>query len=116
MAPDATAFTPALEWNGRALRLLDQTLLPAEETWIGLGGAGDTAAAIARLAVRGAPNIGIAAAYGLAMQIERAPGDEEVRGAASVLRRARPTAVNLAWAVDQVLASGDPVACARRLH
>jgi methylthioribose-1-phosphate isomerase len=96
------AVTTALAWDGRKLRLLDQTLLPAEETWIALDGAADTAAAIARLAVRGAPNIGIAAAYALAMEIERAPGDDEVRVAASVLRDARPTAVNLAWAVHRV--------------
>ena len=114
-------MTPALTWDGRSLRLLDQTLLPAEEAWIDLEGAADTAAAIARLAVRGAPNIGIAAAYGLAMQIakttqptqiagaeglapatERAAGDDDVRAAARVLRDARPTAVNLAWAVDRV--------------
>jgi len=93
MATSEGTGTPALRWDGRSLRLLDQTLLPAEETWIGLEGAADTAAAIARLAVRGAPNIGIAAAYGLAMSIARAPGDDELREAASVLRDARPTAV-----------------------
>jgi methylthioribose-1-phosphate isomerase len=97
--------TSALAWDGGRLRLLDQTLLPAEETWIGLEGAGDTAAAIARLAVRGAPNIGIAAAYGLAMAIAAAPDDEALRAAASTLRDARPTAVNLAWAVDRVQAA-----------
>ena len=102
MAPDAMISTPALTWDGRALRLLDQTLLPAEEAWIGLEGASDTAAAIARLAVRGAPNIGIAAAYGLTMAIAQAPGDDALREAASILREARPTAVNLAWAVDRV--------------
>ena len=82
-------MTPALTWDGQSLRLLDQTLLPGEETWIGLEGAADTAAAIARLAVRGAPNIGIAAAYGLAMAIARAAGDDEVREAAALLREAR---------------------------
>ncbi|HEV2787069.1 MAG TPA: hypothetical protein VGV67_11805, partial [Solirubrobacteraceae bacterium] len=77
MASDATAATAALTWDGRVLRLLDQTLLPAHETWIELTGADDTAEAIGRLAIRGAPNIGIAAAYGLAMAIAQAPGDEE---------------------------------------
>ena len=98
-------MTPALTWDGRSLRLIDQTLLPGREAWIGLGGAADTAAAIARLAVRGAPNIGIAAAYGLAMQVARTPGDGDVRAAGAVLRDARPTAVNLAWAVDRVQAA-----------
>src|SRR5919206_4137829 len=105
MATDGSALTPALTWDGRSLRLLDQTLLPGEEAWISIGGAADAAAAIARLAVRGAPNIGIAAAYGLAMEIERTPGDDELRAAARVLRDARPTAVNLAWAVDRVEAA-----------
>jgi methylthioribose-1-phosphate isomerase len=103
-----------MAWDGRELRLLDQTLLPGEETWIGLDGAADTAAAIARLAVRGAPNIGIAAAYGLAMAIERGPGDDELREAAAMLRDARPTAVNLAWAVDRVQAAALAVAPAER--
>ena len=107
-------MTTALAWDGRALRLLDQTLLPAEEAWIRLEGAADTADAIARLAIRGAPNIGIAAAYGLAMAIERAPGDDELRAAASVLRDARPTAVNLAWAVDRVQAAALAVAPEQR--
>ena len=105
MASDAVTPNTGLTWDGRTLRLLDQTLLPAEETWIDLAGADDTAAAIARLAVRGAPNIGIAAAYGLAMQIEHTPGDDELRAAACVLREARPTAVNLSWAVDRVQAA-----------
>lgn len=114
MAPDATISTPALTWDGRALRLLDQTLLPAEETWIGLEGAPDTAAAIARLAVRGAPNIGIAAAYGLTMAIAQAPDDGALREAANVLRAARPTAVNLAWAVDRVQTAALAVAPEQR--
>ncbi|MFP5361126.1 MAG: S-methyl-5-thioribose-1-phosphate isomerase [Thermoleophilia bacterium] len=114
MPPDATADAPALTWDGRTLRLLDQTLLPAEETWIALEGAADTADAIARLVVRGAPNIGIAAAYGLAMAIEQAPGDDELRAAAALLRDARPTAVNLAWAVDRVQAAARAVASGQR--
>ncbi|MDP2709834.1 MAG: S-methyl-5-thioribose-1-phosphate isomerase [Solirubrobacteraceae bacterium] len=109
--PTATA---ALAWDGRRLRLLDQTLLPAEETWIALDDEADTAAAIARLAVRGAPNIGIAAAYGLAMAIERSPADEPLRAAADLLRGARPTAVNLAWAVDRVQAAALAAPLAQR--
>ncbi|HWC27484.1 MAG TPA: S-methyl-5-thioribose-1-phosphate isomerase [Solirubrobacteraceae bacterium] len=110
----APSSSPAIAWDGARLTLLDQTLLPDEERWIALHGAADTARAIARLAVRGAPNIGIAAAYGLAMEIERAPGDEELRAAARVLREARPTAVNLAWAVDRVAAAALSAPHARR--
>ena len=110
----APSSSPAIAWDGARLTLLDQTLLPDEERWIALHGAADTARAIARLAVRGAQNIGIAAAYGLAMEIERAPGDEELRAAARVLREARPTAVNLAWAVDRVAAAALSAPHARR--
>ena len=96
----------ALRWDGRRLKIIDQTLLPAQERWLELHGADDTAEAIGRLAVRGAPNIGIAAAYGLVMAIANANGDEAaITAAADLLRRSRPTAVNLAWAVDRVLAA-----------
>jgi methylthioribose-1-phosphate isomerase len=92
----------AVRWDGRALRVLDQTLLPFEERWLELTGADDTAAAIARLAVRGAPNIGIAAAYGLAMEVAREPGLGALERAAETLVAARPTAANLAYAVERV--------------
>src|SRR5919197_5140772 len=59
----ATQPAAALRWDGRALAVLDQTQLPAREIWLELTGAQDTAAAIRRLAVRGAPLIGIVAAY-----------------------------------------------------
>jgi methylthioribose-1-phosphate isomerase len=95
----------ALRWDGRQLALLDQTLLPDTEAWITPDGADDTADAIRRLAVRGAPNIGIAAAYGLAMELARRPGLGTLERAADVLASARPTAVNLAWAVDRVRAA-----------
>ena len=85
-------ISPPLRWDGEALHILDQTRLPAEEVVITLRGADDTAEAIRRLAVRGAPLIGIAAAYGLAMEIAR--GGSIERGAA-VLAGARPTARNL---------------------
>jgi len=97
---------PALRWDGRRLEVLDQTLLPAVETWLALSGAEDTADAIRRLAVRGAPLIGIAAAYGLAMEVARQPGLGSLERGWEILRSARPTAVNLAHAVDRVRAAG----------
>jgi methylthioribose-1-phosphate isomerase len=97
--------TAGLSWNGTRLAILDQTLLPHREQWIELRGAGDTAEAIGRLAVRGAPLIGIAAAYGLALEVA-AGGAEAARAGMQLLRSARPTAVNLAWAVDRVWAAG----------
>jgi methylthioribose-1-phosphate isomerase len=100
----------ALRWRNGRLEILDQTLLPAEEAWIELRDAEQCAAAIARLAIRGAPNIGIAAAYGLAMAVALAPDDDAVGDAARLLKAARPTAVNLAWAVDRVEAAALAVA------
>ena len=91
--------------TGGRLEILDQTLLPASETWLELRDAAETAAAIGRLAVRGAPLIGITAAYGLAMQVALEDDDAAVERAAKVLRDARPTAVNLTWAVDRVQAA-----------
>jgi methylthioribose-1-phosphate isomerase len=95
----------ALKWRNGRLQILDQTLLPAHETWLELRDAGDCADAILRLAIRGAPNIGIAAAYGLAMQVALTPDDDGVADAAQRLKASRPTAVNLAWAVHRLEAA-----------
>jgi methylthioribose-1-phosphate isomerase len=102
----AVQHHPALRWDGRRLEVLDQTRLPAVEEWLSLSGASDTAEAIRRLAVRGAPLIGIAAAYGLAMEVARQPGLGSLERGWEILRAARPTAVNLACAVDRVRAAG----------
>jgi methylthioribose-1-phosphate isomerase len=101
----ASPSAVALRWDGRALSVLDQTALPAREVWLDLRGAEDTAAAIRRLAVRGAPLIGIVAAYGLAMEVARQPGLGALESGADALVAARPTAVNLAWAVERVRAA-----------
>jgi methylthioribose-1-phosphate isomerase len=118
MAATPRLDTPALRWDGRTLQVLDQTLLPAREEWLELSGAADTAEAIRRLAVRGAPLIGIAAAYGLAMEVARTPTAEALRHGAALLAGARPTARNLGWAVERVtaaaLAAPDDLAGAAR--
>ena len=112
----ATQPHPALRWDGRRLAVLDQTRLPGAEVWLALEGAPDTAQAIRRLAVRGAPLIGVAAAYGLAMEVARRPGLGTLEQGWELLRAARPTAVNLAYAVDRVraaaLAAGPPTMAA----
>jgi methylthioribose-1-phosphate isomerase len=102
MAPTTDA-PPPLRWDGERLHVLDQTLLPARAEVLVLSGADDTAEAIARLAVRGAPLIGVAAAYGLAMAVAGDAG--AVDAAADRLAGARPTARNLAWAVERVRAA-----------
>src|SRR5437660_9722541 len=101
----------ALAYAQGALRVLDQTVLPWEERELVLRSAEDVAGAIRRLSVRGAPLIGVAAAYGIALELSAHPGPESLERACTLLKAARPTAVNLAWAVDRVRAAdptGDP--------
>ncbi|MDI3269348.1 MAG: S-methyl-5-thioribose-1-phosphate isomerase [Bacillota bacterium] len=94
--------------EGRFLRLLDQRALPWEETYLTCRNAADVAEAIRRMAVRGAPAIGIAAAYGLALEMrrhERAPLQDKRRAFAEAyqaLEQSRPTAVNLFWALRRL--------------
>jgi methylthioribose-1-phosphate isomerase len=100
----------AVRWSadGRAIEMLDQTLLPGAETYLRLERAVEVAEAIRSLRVRGAPAIGVAAAMALALEAAAhaaRPRDEFLRAfraACDMLRSARPTAVNLAWAVDRL--------------
>ena len=107
-APGPTAFSP-LRWQDGALLLLEQTLLPAEEVWIECRRPEQVADAIRRLAVRGAPAIGVAAAYGLVLGFAGDGADAAAGDPAALRRRCdevsallaatRPTAVNLSWAL-----------------
>lgn len=81
--------------------ILDQRLLPAEEHWMPCTTAHEVAQAIRTLAVRGAPAIGIAAAYGMALAARE--GRSHLLDASRLLVGARPTAVNLSWAVSRCL-------------
>jgi len=97
-----------LEWRDGALHLLDQRALPRHIHTVVCPTAEDTAEAIRNLTVRGAPAIGVAAAYGMAMALTgKEAGIESalvrLRTAGDVLKSARPTAVNLAWAVDRMM-------------
>jgi methylthioribose-1-phosphate isomerase len=100
------------EEDGPKVVLLDQRLLPTEEVELECRSAGEVAAAIRNMAIRGAPAIGVAAAYGLALAAE---SGEDVDAAAATLAASRPTAVNLAWALDQMHDDPTP-ARARALH
>jgi methylthioribose-1-phosphate isomerase len=84
------------------VRLLDQRALPEEERWLSLSSAQEVVEAIKTLAVRGAPAIGVAAAYALACDARRGASGDELRATAQRLVAARPTAVNLAWAVGRM--------------
>jgi methylthioribose-1-phosphate isomerase len=89
----------AVQWLGDRLHLLDQRKLPFEEAWIDCRDAGEVAQAIRDLVVRGAPAIGIAAAWGVALA---AQCGDDLDAALVTLRAARPTAVNLMWALDRM--------------
>ena len=100
-----------IAWCDDHLRILDQTRLPAEEVYIEARDVDTVADAIRRLAVRGAPAIGIAAAMGLALAArgidvpDGAAFLEGLQPAYDLLRSTRPTAVNLQWALDRLMAS-----------
>jgi len=96
------ASVVALRFDGSALWAIDQTELPWRERRLELRRAEDVAAAIRRLAIRGAPLIGVAAAYGIVLELGSEPSLETLERASALLREARPTAVNLSWAVDRV--------------
>jgi methylthioribose-1-phosphate isomerase len=104
---------PVLEWHGDRLTVLDQTLLPTAVRALDLRTSADVIDAIQRLAVRGAPLIGVCGAFGLVLGLQAGePLDDLVERVGS----ARPTAANLRWAVEQVAtvarAAADPAAAA----
>ena len=95
-----------------AVVLLDQRLLPLQEVEVRCASAAEVADAIRTMVVRGAPAIGVAAAYGYALA---ASHGEDLAAADDVLRSSRPTAINLAWALDRI--ANEPTAeRARALH
>lgn len=102
-----------MRWEDGALLLLDQRLLPHEEKWLRLDNWRAVAEAIREMAVRGAPAIGLAGAYGMALAAQR--GDD-LSEAKAGLNATRPTAVNLAWALEQAATAEDPLAVAQRLQ
>ncbi|MCW8133761.1 MAG: S-methyl-5-thioribose-1-phosphate isomerase [Planctomycetota bacterium] len=107
-------FPPTLEWLGDRLRLLDQTRLPAEETYLETRDVASLCDAIKRLVVRGAPAIGCAGAYGVLIAAREARANAGACGTAkpvnwrerfedlcAQVETSRPTAVNLGWAVER---------------
>jgi len=94
----------AIMRSGSSIRLIEQTKLPLECNYLEIDNYRDVIGAIKRLDVRGAPAIGIAAAYALALAVEQSKehSREYIDMVAEEIKAARPTAVNLAWAVDRV--------------
>lgn len=102
-------------WENRELRMIDQRILPARFEVLSYRDHKSVASAIREMVVRGAPAIGAAAAFGLALAGYESTSSStqdllaDLRAAAAVLKSARPTAVNLAWAVDRLMRAAESV-------
>jgi methylthioribose-1-phosphate isomerase len=98
-----------IEWKDGVVVIVDQTKLPNEVVWVNIKNSDDVASAIKEMKLRGAPLIGVAAAYGLALTAFHSKAEKredlmkELDVSAEVLRKTRPTAVNLFWAIDRVM-------------
>jgi methylthioribose-1-phosphate isomerase len=97
---DAHDSVRAIRWQGDRLGLLDQRRLPFDEAWVECRSATQVAGAIRDLVVRGAPAIGIAAAWAVVLAAQ--DDSASLADALAELRTARPTAVNLMWALDRM--------------
>lgn len=94
----------SIRWDGSTLQLLDQRALPARVEWLTIRTWESAAEAITNMVVRGAPAIAITAAYGLVLAVNQ---KADRKRATAALRAARPTAVNLGWALDRLESIGD---------
>jgi methylthioribose-1-phosphate isomerase len=109
MANNTDYSFSSIEWEGGKLRIIDQTFLPSREIYTNLSSAGQVWEAIRNLKVRGAPAIGIAAAYGLYMGARDIPDSTfesfylEVERLNEYIASSRPTAVNLKWALSRIM-------------
>jgi len=103
----------SIRWHGDHLDLLDQRRLPEDIVYVTCRTAAETAAAIRDMVVRGAPAIGCAAAYGIALD---ARAGRNLAEAEALLAASRPTAVNLFWALERMRGSADPQAEALAIY
>jgi methylthioribose-1-phosphate isomerase len=100
--------------DGQGIEIIDQRHLPHRLAWVPLRDADAVATAIGEMWLRGAPLIGAAAAFGLALALRREPGDAGLSAAIRRLAATRPTAVNLAWALERVRLRVRPMPPAHR--
>ncbi len=101
--------------DGWSIRIFDQTRLPWALDILRLTDPGQAFHAIRSMQVRGAPLIGAVAAFGLALALRHDAGDEALEREAATLASARPTAINLQWALDRLLAHLRPIAASERV-
>ncbi len=104
-----------LEDDGWSVRIIDQTLLPHEFSTTCLSSLEETCVAIETMQVRGAPLIGVTAAYGLALALRSDPSDSMMHRAIQQLTATRPTAVNLQWALERVRTAVEKLTGADRI-
>ncbi len=97
-----------VKWSDEGVLMLDQRLLPTEEKWLTLKSYAEVADGIREMVVRGAPAIGVSAAYGVALGVKNFVGtniadlEEEFDYIAEIMGKTRPTAVNLFWAIERM--------------
>ena len=103
---------PTIEWRQGKVRMIDQRRLPESLVFVEAATVDELCEAIRSLAIRGAPALGAAGAFGVALA---AATGVPLPEAAARLRATRPTAVNLAWGVDRALAASDPLASAQAI-
>lgn len=100
-----------VEWTKDGVRMLDQRVLPAEETYLMLRSYDEVAEAIRKMVIRGAPAIGVAAAMGIALGASQSVGtsvadlEDDLLYICDVMAKTRPTAVNLFWAIERMRAT-----------
>jgi methylthioribose-1-phosphate isomerase len=100
-----------IEWTNEGVRMLDQRLLPTEETYLMLRSYDEVADAIRKMVVRGAPAIGVSAAMGIALGANQSVGtsvadlEDDLGYICDVMSQTRPTAVNLFWAIERMRSS-----------
>jgi methylthioribose-1-phosphate isomerase len=105
LAYNPPVMLKTIEWTGRAVRLLDQTKLPGETTYVEIADERQMWDAIKRLVVRGAPAIGVAAAFGVYLGVRDASESAfqlRLNEVCDYLATSRPTAVNLFWAIERI--------------
>jgi len=108
-----------IEWKNGTVIIVDQTKLPKDTVWLQITDYKAMASAIKEMKLRGAPLIGVAAAYGLALAAFHSKAEKredlmkELETTAETLRKTRPTAVNLFWAIDRVMKKAQETAGAK---